>query len=105
MIWSETNLAHTDNQATCESAMLSTLDDRVESDGSRSRWCALVMDPSDTLPASAEDLDDLIVPITDRVPRFDEYDRASMIACGISRGLELLLGCYPHGVCSVSDFH
>lgn len=85
------NLTRADSQATCESAMLSALEDKVESDGSRSRWCTLVRDPSDTLSASAEDLVDLIV----LIPRFDEADRASMIdLCAVSEYLELLLHCH-----------
>lgn len=60
--------------------MLSALDDSVESDGSRSRRCALVRDPSDMLSASVEDLEDLSVPITDRGARLDGREEAEGVS-------------------------
>lgn len=64
---------------TCESTRLSARDDKLESEGSRSRRCVLAAEPSETLPPSVVEFDDFSGAIADLGPWFVEAKRASVV--------------------------
>lgn len=70
---------------TCESTRLSARDDKLESEGSRSRRCVLAAEPSETLPPSVVELDDFSVAIADVGPWFVEAERASIVLDTMTR--------------------
>lgn len=80
---------------TCESTRLSAREERLESEGSRSRRCALVRDPSLLLPPSVVELADLKVAIVDAARASIVYTHSSDLkptlrhSCHVSKRWEI----------------